>query len=40
MTKEMQRKMLERRIALLEGRNKDNHGVVAKLKRKVKALED
>lgn len=39
MTKEMQRKMLERRIALLEGRHKDNQGVVAKLRRKLKALE-
>lgn len=39
MTKEVKIEMLKSRIALLESRQKDNKGIVAKLKRKVKALE-
>lgn len=34
----MKKKQLEYRIALLEGRNKDNSGVVKKIKRKLRAL--
>lgn len=39
MTKEFQIEALKSRIAILEGRGKDNKGVVAKLKRKVRKLE-
>lgn len=39
MSKELQIKMLEQRIALLSSRTTDNKGVIAKLKRKVKMLQ-
>lgn len=39
MTKEVQIEMLKSRIALLENRQRDNKGIVAKLKRKIRALE-
>jgi len=39
MSKELQIKMLNHRIALLSARTTENKGVIAKLKRKVKMLE-
>lgn len=40
MDKKLEKEMIEGRIALLESRPKDNSGIVAKLKRKLRALED